>query len=41
MQKEGGKLFISVATVKRHLATVFEKLNINSRRELDKVLNDF
>lgn len=27
-------LFISVVTVKRHLATIFEKLSINSRREL-------
>lgn len=27
-------LYISVATVKRHLATVFEKLNISSRKEL-------
>ena len=28
------KLLEKVATVKRHLATIFEKLNINSRREL-------
>ncbi len=34
------QLFISVATVKRHLATVFEKLNINSRRELSKALQE-
>ncbi len=32
------QLFISVATVKRHLATIFEKLNINSRRELAGLL---
>ena len=32
------QLFISVATVKRHLATIFEKLNINSRRELSALL---
>ena len=29
------ELYISVATVKRHLATVFEKLSISSRRELE------
>ncbi len=28
------ELFISVETVKRHMATVFEKLEITSRREL-------
>ena len=34
------QLFISVATVKRHLATIFEKLNINSRRELASLLTE-
>lgn len=33
------ELFISVETVKRHMATIFEKLGIESRREL-KVLQD-
>ena len=28
------ELFISVETVKRHMATIFEKLNIKSRIEL-------
>jgi DNA-binding CsgD family transcriptional regulator len=28
------ELFISVETVKRHMATIFEKLGIESRREL-------
>lgn len=28
------ELFISIETVKRHMATIFEKLGINSRREL-------
>ena len=28
------ELYISVATIKRHLATVFEKLGITSRRDL-------
>ena len=32
------ELYISVATVKRHLATIFEKLKINSRRELKNIL---
>jgi len=33
------ELFISVETVKRHMATIFEKLGIKSRREL-QVLQD-
>lgn len=28
------ELFISIETVKRHMVTIFEKLGINSRREL-------
>ena len=32
------ELYISVATVKRHLDTIFEKLKINSRRELKNIL---
>ena len=32
------ELYISVATVKRHLATIFEKMKINSRRELKNIL---
>ncbi len=30
------ELFISVETVKRHMSTIFEKLGIESRRELQK-----
>lgn len=32
------ELYISVATVKRHLATIFEKLVITSRHELEKIM---
>ncbi len=28
------EIFISVETVKRHMATIFEKLGIESRREM-------
>jgi len=31
------RLFISEATVKRHLATIFQKTGVNSRRELAKL----
>lgn len=32
------ELYISVSTVKRHLATIFEKLEIHSRRQLKSAL---
>jgi DNA-binding CsgD family transcriptional regulator len=34
------ELYISVVTVKRHLANIFEKTGITSRRELKEIIND-
>lgn len=34
------ELYISVATVKRHLANIFEKNGITSRRELKEIIKD-
>ncbi|HAH62468.1 MAG TPA: hypothetical protein DCL73_10270 [Treponema sp.] len=33
-----GELYISVVTVKRHLANIFEKTGIASRRELKEIM---
>ena len=33
------ELYISIETVKRHMSTIFEKLGINSRKQLQKLAN--
>ena len=33
------ELFISIETVKRHMSTIFEKLGIDSRKQLQKLAN--
>ena len=33
------ELYISVETVKRHMSTIFEKLGIESRKQLIKLAN--
>lgn len=33
------ELYISIETVKRHMSTIFEKLGIDSRKQLQKLAN--